>query len=359
MNFAQTILVNHLADGHKPAPQALRAKFSDLNPAETAQLFVYTALLSTSMQFIKEQLWLSQRQNQSEAYQDSYDEFLTPYFKNELLRLAFLSEFLTDCGPEGIATVAAKAKALEERLLELMQQAESERKKEFLRQALSEMSEIFLEEETRQQGRSLAQGHLGPCLYRCFDQLDRILALDYQIDKTMIRDWDPKERLYQGSGATVQSGYSTILLALQHIELNPGAKFIDLGSGYGRVGLVLALVRPDVYGIGYEFVPHRVDNANTSSRMLGLQERLAFHVQDLSLPSFQIPDADVYYLYDPFTEETYQHVLSQIVEISTRQQLTIITKGNARDWLHKVATKYAWPSPQSIDEGNLCIFQSR
>ena len=56
-----------------------------------------------------------------------------------------------------------------------------------------------------------------------------------------------------------------------------------------------------------------------TSDEFGLTDRLNFHTQDLSCPDFQIPEADIDYLYDPFTEETYQYVLKQIVEWSQKR----------------------------------------
>lgn len=134
---------------------------------------------------------------------------------------------------------------------------------------------------------------------------------------------------------------------------------IDLGSGYGRVGLVWTLLRPDIFFTGYEYVPHRVTVSNAASKVFGLNNYLQFKVQDLSLESFKIPDGDVYYLYDPFTKETYQSVLKQIVEVSRRRKITVVTKGNARSRLMEISEKNSWREPEIIDYGNLCIFESQ
>ena len=158
------------------------------------------------------------------------------------------------------------------------------------------MSEHFKNEENNQQGHIQSLGHQGLCLYRTFDNLDDVFDLDYQLDLDMVVEHNTKERLYQRSGVGVQSGYSTILLALENSELLPNSSIVDLGSGYGRVGLVCSLLRPDIEFIGYEYVPHRVDIANKAAKHLGLEDNLSFKAQDLSLESFKIPEADVYYL---------------------------------------------------------------
>jgi SAM-dependent methyltransferase len=231
--------------------------------------------------------------------------------------------------------------------------------KDFVIQSLNEMTTHFLKEEKEQEGKLQNLGHQGLQLYRTFDNLDDIFDLNYQLDRDMDVDHLEKERLYERAGVGVQSGYSTILLALESIDAEKGSKIIDLGSGYGRVGLVCSLLRPDIDFIGYEFVPHRVDISNKACDSLELNESLVFKVQDLSLPEFKIPDADVYYLYDPFTKETYQYVLKQIVEVSKRRKVVIVTKGNARDWITQLAEENSWPLPVIIDEGNLCVFKSQ
>ncbi|MCR9204027.1 MAG: hypothetical protein NXH75_05595, partial [Halobacteriovoraceae bacterium] len=96
--------------------------------------------------------------------------------------------------------------------------------------------------------------------------------------------------------------------------------------------------------------------ANRACKILNLDKSLIFLTQDLSLPDFRIPIANTYYLYDPFTYETYQSVLKQIVDISKTQKVKIITKGNARSWVSNLAKENNWPEPLILDEGNLCLF---
>ena len=220
------------------------------------------------------------------------------------------------------------------------------------------MELLFLEEEGSKVESEQSLGQQGIRLYRTFDKLDEIFALNYQLDLDMLVDHESKERLYQRSGVGVQSGYSTILLALNRMEAPIGSTVVDLGSGYGRVGLVCSLIRPDIKFLGYEYVPHRVDISNNATAAFGLEESLRFKVQDLSLKSFSVPIADFYYLYDPFSEETYKYILDQIVRISQERDITIVTKGNARNWLVRIAKEHSWASPIYIDDSNLCIFRS-
>ncbi len=329
-----------------------------LTPIQMAHLYINSALLVTIMGFLKEQLWLKNKEDKKNKKKTSYENFISPFFINELAPIFFLKDFLIKSGVHKIKQITKDTQSIEFKVLSLIIGRSNDDQKVFVIQSLNEMTKIFLHEEKEQEGRVQSLGHLGPCLYRTFDNLDHVFDLNYQLDREMIVDHTVKERLYEGSGVGVQSGYSTILLALNNMEAKLGSRIIDLGSGYGRVGLVWSLLRPDIDFTGYEFVPHRVEVSNKACKSLALQESLNFEVQDLSQESFSIPDADVYYLYDPFTKETYRYILKQIVEVSKRKKITVVTKGNGRSWLTDISNKNSWSAPVYVDEGNLCIFRS-
>ncbi|MNU03300.1 hypothetical protein D3C72_2472680 [compost metagenome] len=63
-------------------------------------------------------------------------------------------------------------------------------------------------------------------------------------------------------------------------------------------------------------------------------------------------------MYDPFSEDTYGHVLSQLVEMSRHRKITIATKGNARGWLTETARREGWSEAEEFDSGNLCLFHT-
>ncbi|PIK13566.1 hypothetical protein [Halobacteriovorax sp. JY17] len=338
--------------------EELTHRTSTFTPSQMAHLFVNSALLVEVMGFLKEQLWLKNKEDKELGIKTSYEDFMEPLFSNELESIIFLKDFLIKSGSGQMKKVGRDSKEIEQDILSLITSKSKENQKEFVIQSLKEMKVHFLNEEESKESVDQNLGQQGLRLYRTFDNLDDIFELNYNLDLDMTVDHDAKERLYQKSGVGVQSGYSTILLALHSMKAALGSTVVDLGSGYGRVGLVCSLVRPDINFIGYEYVPHRVDVSNEASEALGLQASLIFKTQDLSLESFSIPDADFYYLYDPFSEETYRYILEQIVEVSKRKEVTIVTKGNARNWLKKIAKEQNWPNPIYIDESNLCIFRS-
>jgi len=327
-----------------------------LKPEELSSLFIETAFISSALKFLSEEYWI---QNKNTVLcENAYKSFIVPLFNSELWPLYYLEELLSNSTLSAIKIIQEKSLTIEEEILSLVKKKTTSEQKSFVSTSLHLMTPLFNFENNLQYEKKSQGLHLGLSLYRAFDGLDEVFNLNYKADHDMKTDLQNTERLYEGAGVGVQSSYATLLTAISNLNLAQGCRFIDLGSGYGRVGLVIGLMRPDVDFIGYEFVEHRVDIANSSSEKLGLSEHVHFYTQDLSLKDFQIPEADIYYLYDPFSKETYDHVLSQLVEFGRKRPTTIATKGNASGWLMEIGKKENWPPPKEFDGGNLCLFKT-
>lgn len=332
------------------------SRLHELSPVDLASLYVDAAFLTSAIQFLGEEHWLRQK-----TFPDtdlSFKDLFQSVENSELSPISYLRPFLSDLNFKDLKVLKQKSSAIENEIVTDIKSRSYDQQKEFSSKALHLMMNLFEWEHALHLEKKTRGLHLGLSMYRTFDSMDKIFNLNYSVDLGMKTDLDGTERLYEGAGVGVQSGYSTVLNALRNLNLSSGARFVDLGSGYGRVGLVVGLMRPDIEFIGYEFVQHRVDIASACSSNLKLSDHVHFYTQDLSLKDFHIPEAEVYYMYDPFSQETYGHVLSQLVEISREKGITIVTKGNARGWLMDVAHQEKWPPPQEFDDGNLCLFQT-
>lgn len=341
-----------------PSPDFLGPWLEQMNSYEMAELYVDSAFLFSAIAFLRDERWLEQKYK-SQSDTSSLQDFLGSFFEHELAVISYLKSTVSSVASVGdLKGIEKYAHFTERDAIVVMQKRPFSEQKIFAAHALELMSLVFRLESQLQADKKLLGQHLGLSLYRTFDRLDDLFALNYQADVGMKTDLKGTERLYEGAGVGVQSGYSTVVTALDHLGLAHGARFIDLGSGYGRVGLIVGLLRPDVEFVGYEFVPHRVHIANAATQNLGLQNQVEFLIQDLSLKSFVIPEAEVYYMYDPFCEETYAHVLHQLITIARKRPITIVTKGNARKWLVNVAMLEGWSHIEEHDSGNLCFFRS-
>lgn len=323
----------------------LKVRFN-LLPSELADFYFSTCFFQSVSEFVIEEKWLSRNENNLQIPL----KFLKRIISDQLNSISSMEEFFIQ-DDKSLKKYQSKASGLEEKIIrEVLKRSPAEKKK-FLIHALNLMKLAFIEEE------SFKQKDINyPRLYRSFDGLDKIFELNYELDINMSIDHGAKERLYQGAGVGVQSGYSSILLALHYLKLNYGKSVIDLGSGYGRVGLVFSLLRPDLDMKSYEYVDHRVQLSKNAVKMLELKNNCHFFTQDLSLLEFKIPLSDVYYLYDPFSKETYEFILKQILEYSIDNQITIVTKGNARKWFKDIVDKKSWRIPIDFDSSNLSIF---
>ncbi|WP_413559538.1 SAM-dependent methyltransferase [Bdellovibrio sp. HCB209] len=319
-----------------------------LNTQHLAEVYVLAAFAGTALPFISESHWLYRKQQGAAPI---FPIFLESLFRKELSCINFFRSHIEHVELKGFKELSGTLDHLEKSVIKDIRSRSNDEQREFSRFALVLMSALFAEEERWQP--------TGISLYRTFDRLDEVFDLNYEADSGMkIATIDGGERLYEGAGVGVQSGYSTVLTALNHLQITGSSKFIDLGSGYGRVGLVVGLLRPDVEFIGYEYVPHRVDISAKTAERFNIGHHVQFKVQDLSLKEFEIPEAQVYYLYDPFSEQTYGHVLNQLIQIAKKSPIVIVTKGNARKWLHEVARREQWSEPREFDAGNLCLYHT-
>lgn len=325
----------------------------DMN--DFAEHFVEMTFAGEAVRFVRDQQWNLARDLSS---QGAYPLFLDEVFSSNLKCVVYLQNFLKPRSGKELLRLGEMLRDWETRVLKQIRRCVADEQRAFAKAALQRMVGIFSEENDLVKSGNTWARSLEFSLYRTFDGLDQVLGFHHEADLDMKRDMAVKERLYEGAGVGVQSSYSTLLTALREVHPRPGAHLVDLGSGYGRVGLVVGLLRPDMIFTGYEYVPHRVQISNDSCRHFGVQEHVNFLTQDLAEESFRIPAAEIYYMFDPFTRETYLHVLKQLVEISRRQRIVIVTKGNARHWLREIAEQEGWPAERSFDGGNLGIFCS-
>jgi len=337
--------------------------FQRLSSDEGARLFVIGLLLESVVHALDEQLWLFQKPGKSGIKSGKdlarFEAFLKHALENELHRLDFLSPLLAKFSRQGLRTLGGIVKSCKGKVIAEVIQAGLPYYRQFAWRTIRMMAELT--EESLCEATSTGDSEhwsLTNLLYRAFDDLDQILGLHYNQDLRMKRNLVTGERLYEGAGVGVQTSYATILGALSHLDLEKGAHLIDLGSGYGRVGLTTGLWRSDLRFTGYEFVGHRVAVSNASAEKAGLAERVQFVEQDLGESNFVIPRADVYYMYDPFCEETYRRVLAQIKNVGREQSIAVLAKGNAGRWVADAVAGEGWKEPVSYEGGTLSLFRS-
>lgn len=330
--------------------QDVKVFVEKLDPKKMAHIFVDISFLRSALKFIDEQYWIQSKASEREI---NFQKFVKKFFKLELKPVLFLHSFLESSSIEGVRLAGKNAALIEAALIQQIKTKPYSDQKIISTVTLQLMSELFEFEHQLNLQKKENGLDAGLSLYRTFDILDQIFELNYLQDEAAIMT--QKERLYENAGIGVQSSYLTTLTALRYLNPAKNSRFVDLGSGYGRVGFVVGLMRPDIDFNGYEFMEGRVNMATNTCNNLGLGQHVHFHTQDLSAENFKIPEADAYYIFDSFSDETYKHVLARLQEIALTQKITVVTKGNARLWFKNSN----WSAPQELNDGNLCFFRSR
>ncbi len=120
--------------------------------------------------------------------------------------------------------------------------------------------------------------------------------------------------------------YSELLRLVRGLALSPGDLVIDLGAGYGRLGLVLRALHPDVRFRGYELVHERVVEGNRVLRRHGCTTA-ELVLQDLTADDFFLPPAQFYFLYDYGKVEHIRRTLNQLATLADHSRFTVIARG--------------------------------
>ncbi|WP_406035621.1 methyltransferase [Nocardioides sp. NBC_00163] len=89
--------------------------------------------------------------------------------------------------------------------------------------------------------------------------------------------WDMDLSLVSGSGVFAKGrldiGTSVLFKETEPPSLKPGARVLDLGCGYGMIGLALGLAVPEAYVTGVDVNERAVLLANENAAKLGLGDR--------------------------------------------------------------------------------------
>ncbi|MFN7823954.1 MAG: SAM-dependent methyltransferase [Pseudobdellovibrionaceae bacterium] len=121
-----------------------------------------------------------------------------------------------------------------------------------------------------------------------------------------------------------QTPYEEFEEIFAHFDQAPRL-WIDLGAGYGRLALALHESRPEDQFLGYELVAARAEEGNRILIQQGSVHRIL--TQDLTEASFELPEADVYFIYDYGNQEDVAKTLEDLKKIAQRRQIDVIARG--------------------------------
>lgn len=131
----------------------------------------------------------------------------------------------------------------------------------------------------------------------------------------------------------LQTPYSEIVDMIQ--KLNPKATetWIDLGAGYGRIGLILGLLCSDVYFHGYEYIAERVLEGNRIREKWQIKNGGLYRA-DLNHDVIDFEKGDVFFLYDFGSRSDVFHVLEKLKQVAAKKSIRVIARGRGvKNWI--------------------------
>lgn len=138
-----------------------------------------------------------------------------------------------------------------------------------------------------------------------------------------------------GSAPQTWSHLSTQSFQTPYVEirgildlLNPknGEIIVDLGAAYGRMGFVLARHYPQTRFYGFEIESARVQEAQRvmSEHNIDPSSMVAM---DLTRPTFKLPKANYYFIFDYGHELDVRKTLDDLKEIARQHPIEVIARG--------------------------------
>lgn len=145
------------------------------------------------------------------------------------------------------------------------------------------------------------------------DAVELSLQDSYQAFSKINLDDANETQPWIGIGAqTLQTPYCAVYRALNLIADKEIKYVVDIGAAYGRVGVVTRALFPDATFVGYEVMEERVAEGNRvfQKNEISHCDLFAKNVLD---ESFELPDADIYFIYDFSEPKHLQVIFDQII----------------------------------------------
>lgn len=156
---------------------------------------------------------------------------------------------------------------------------------------------------------------------------------------------------------SMQTPYSEIVELVEALDPQDNECWIDLGAAYGRIGVVLGFLKPQISFVGYEYVQVRVDEGRRIYSAWNLQN-VDLKQADIASQEFILPEADLYFIYDFGSKKDIYSVLEKLRVIAQSRQIRVIARGRGvKNWIYM---DFPWLHKMSepIQLRNCTIFRS-
>lgn len=155
----------------------------------------------------------------------------------------------------------------------------------------------------------------------------------------------------------LQTPYSEILDFFLILKKYRPKSIIDLGAGYGRVGIVMNSLMQETSFLGYEIMDVRLNEARRIFESLKLTncEMVQKNILD---NDFKLPSADIYFIYDFSDPMDVRKILSQLSNKLYKERFFIVAKGEGIRSLIQLKFPEFWASHGAIHRKNWSLYSS-
>lgn len=125
---------------------------------------------------------------------------------------------------------------------------------------------------------------------------------------------------------TLNTPYGVLENIVKFLNLTPGSKVVDMGSGFGRFGILIGMRHPGIQFLGYEYHLHRMQATADLALRLGWSN-VRFAQADFAAESFQPEIADVYFTYFSSQSEEVMHKLfEKLLSVARQRPIRVVCR---------------------------------
>jgi hypothetical protein len=148
--------------------------------------------------------------------------------------------------------------------------------------------------------------------------------------------------------------YLELRYILEKIPLTKGETLVDLGCAYARLPFVLShLFNNSVHFIGYDCVPHRIEESKRVTELHGISTTLS--TQNICAETFQLPEAQHFFIYDTGTTSDVEKLLEKLrVLTSASPYKSLVTRGARIKQI--IEQKHPWLGEAAEKNQNFSIY---
>ncbi|MDH5582184.1 MAG: hypothetical protein OEY33_09795 [Bdellovibrionales bacterium] len=156
----------------------------------------------------------------------------------------------------------------------------------------------------------------------------------------------------------LQTPYNDIYEALSSLKDQQISRVVDIGSAYGRVGLITKNIFPKASFIGFEIVKKRADEAN---RVFGKYNLINCEVVNKNILSddFILPEADVYFIYDFSDREDIKKAIMLICKRMKSKKFFLFARGDSVESILKKKINFILSKTRYLPDSLIRIYEFR